>query len=176
MADQDPTPIPPPDEQSAKLGGGAYEVLRKRLQGLNGELTGRLEALNSRRKATFGSQESQIVGNDRIPTENNCVPRDIIGVGHFLIFGYNVYIGLKSETKLEDVFSVQEFDGNGFRSAGLEFLDDPTFGKDFGELYKYYKNARFLQFIKKPGRLLLIFQVGNTANDIRAQRADISSP
>lgn len=174
MAEQEPTQSAPADEQSAELGGGAYDVLRKRLLGLNSELIRRLEALNSRRKATFGSQESQIAGNDRIPTENNCVPRDITGVGRFLIFGYNVYIGLKSETKLEDVFSVHEFDGNGFRNAGLDLLDHGSFRKDFGELYKYYKNARFLQFVKKPGRLLLIFQVGNTANETRVFRFAIN--
>jgi MoxR-like ATPase len=170
MAGQDPTQVPPNDEQSEELGGGAYEVLRKRLLSLNGDLTKRLDALNTKRKATFGGQESQIVGNDRIPTENNCVPRDIIGVGHHLIFGYNVYIGLKTETKLEDVFSVHEFNGSGFQQAGTDLLDNAQFHKDFGELYKYYKNARFLQFIKKPGRLLMLFQVGNTAKDIRVFR------
>jgi hypothetical protein len=170
MAGPDPTQVPPRDEQSEELGGGAYEVLRKRLLGLNGELTARLEALNGKRKATFGGQESQIVGNDRIPTENNCVPRDIVGIGRHLIFGYNVYIGLKTETKLEDVFCVHQFNGSGFQQAEVDLLDHPQFRKDFGELYKYYKNARFLQFIKKTGSLLLIFQVGNTTKDIRAFR------
>ncbi|MCK5805292.1 MAG: DNA repair ATPase [Lentisphaeria bacterium] len=175
MADADSTPKDEQAQQPEALGGGAYEVLRKRLQALNTDLVKRLESLNASRKELFGGQESQIIGNDRIPTENNCVPRDIIGVGNRLVFGYNVHIGLKTETKLEDVFSVHEFDGEGFRGVDDSLLAAPAFRHDFCELYKYYKNARFLQFIKTTGRLLFLFQVGNTVTDLRIFRFSINN-
>ncbi len=153
------------DQSGETLEGGAYEVLRKRLSTLNRSLLKKLEQLNVRRKDVFGGQELAILGNARIKTENNCVPRDIIGVGSHLIFGYNVFIGLKSETAVSDVFSVHRFDGVDLHLPDADVLGDPNFLRDFSELYKYYKNARFLQFIKSPGRLLMIFQVGETVGD-----------
>ena len=68
------------------------------------------DALNSKRKEAFGGTELTVVGNERVRTENNCVPRDIINVGGTLLFGYNVFLGLKTETKIDDVFSLHKFE------------------------------------------------------------------
>ena len=86
--------------------GGAYEVLHKRLleQGLRLRQT--TEALNAQRLQEFGSSQMEVIGRVRIRTENNCTARDIVQVGENLLFGYNVFLGLKKETRVEDVFSL----------------------------------------------------------------------
>lgn len=68
--------------------GGAYEVLHKRLRQTT-------EALNAQRLQEFGSSQMEVVGRVRIRTENNCTARDIVQVGENLLFGYNVFLGLK---------------------------------------------------------------------------------
>src|SRR5690606_27487408 len=97
-------------EQSAPaVERGTYEIIRDRLVGHARTLGEKAEALNARRLELFGSTELKVVGSERIRTENNCVPRDIVNVGGRLLFGYNVFIGLKTETKVADVFSLHEF-------------------------------------------------------------------
>ena len=152
-------------EEEQALEGGAYEVLKKRISGLESELSEKLEQINEKRKAIYGGHQSKVVGNERIQTENNCIPRDITGIGEYLLFGYNVFIGLRDETKVNDVFSVLKFDGNSFVEANVDVFADDNFTKDFNELYRYYKNVKFLQFIKSASRLMFIFQCGETIDD-----------
>src|ERR1700754_4160801 len=108
------------------LDAGTYEILRARLGAQAKELAARAEALNTRRVETFGGRQTRLLGTERIRTENNCVPRDIAEVGGSMLFGYNVFIGLKAETAIADVFAVHEFaEGKfgGSDKAGL--LDNP---------------------------------------------------
>ena len=86
--------------------GGAYEIIRKRLLGQGQTLNTQARALNEARLAEFGSSAMNVIARVRVRTENNCIPRDIVQVGEHLLFGYNVFIGLKKETKVEDVFSL----------------------------------------------------------------------
>ena len=86
--------------------GGAYEVLHKRLQDQGQRLRQTTEQLNRQRLEEFGSSQMEVVGRVRIRTENNCIARDIVQVGDCLLFGYNVFLGLKKETRVEDVFSL----------------------------------------------------------------------
>ena len=131
------------------LDAGTYEVLRARLAAQAKELAERAEELNARRVETFGGQQMRLLGAERIRTENNCVPRDIVQVGGSMLFGYNVFIGLKTETAIADVFAVHGFgrDGEAFRfdaGTGLPgLLDDPVFQRDFAELYRYYRETRY---------------------------------
>ena len=140
------------------LDAGTYEVLHARLGNQAKELAARAEELNGRRVETFGGQQMRLLGAERIRTENNCVPRDIVQVGGAMLFGYNVFIGLKTETAIADVFSVHGFtrDGEAFRfdpGASLPgLLDDPTFQRDFAELYRYYRETHLLQLRRKIGR------------------------
>ncbi len=60
---------------------GTYEILRDRLVEQARELGGKVEALNARRVELFGGTQLAQLGSERIRTENNCVPRDIVGVG-----------------------------------------------------------------------------------------------
>ena len=84
--------------------GGAYEVLRKRLADQGVRLRGIDDALNARRLQEFGDSKMEIAGRFRIRSEQNAVGRDIVQVGDLLLFGYNVFLGLKSTTSVADVF------------------------------------------------------------------------
>ncbi|TDK19559.1 AAA family ATPase [Luteimonas aestuarii] len=157
--------------------GGAYEVLRRRLRDQGARLRGIVDGLNAQRLAEFGDSRMEVVGRFRIRTENNCIGRDIVQVGDdLLLFGYNVYIGLKTTTRIEDVFGLYrlvEGDG-GFDVTPVDFngtfLAQPGFVHDFTELYAYYKHARLLQLIKRDGKLLAAFQIGERSTDVRVFR------
>ncbi|RVX45893.1 dynein-related subfamily AAA family protein [Nonomuraea polychroma] len=156
----------------AQLEAGTYEVLRNRLQAQAKSLAAAAETLNGERLKVFGGAELRLLGTERIRTENNCVPRDIVSLGDVMLFGYNVFIGLKPETAVSDVFAVHRFsrDGDAFRfdADKLETLDDPAFKKDFAELYRYYKETRLQQLRRVEGKLLAVFQTG--PGDMRVLR------
>ncbi|MFD7652947.1 DNA repair ATPase [Actinosynnema sp. NPDC059797] len=170
------------------LEAGTYEVLRARLAEQAAGLARRAEALNARRLEVFGSAELALLGTERIRTEHNCVPRDVVSVSvadgrgcqvaGLMLFGYNVFIGLKPETSVDDVFSLHRFtrDGDGFRFTDASpdelpgLLDDPRFRRDFAELYRYYRDTRLLQLRRVGDRLLAVFQTGARTSDTRVLR------
>jgi hypothetical protein len=161
--------------------GGAYEVLRRRLAEQGQRLQGLAETLNRQRLAEFGDSRLEVVGRFRIRSENNCVGRDIVQVGpDRLLFGYNVFIGLKTQTRIEDVFGLYRLvqGSDGYDVAALElkgsFLDQPGFVHDFNELYAYYKHARLLQLIVVGDKLLASFQIGERSSDVRVFRWALS--
>ena len=84
------------------LESSTYEIIQNRLQSRGKELQSRLSQLNERRKEVFGSIETRLLGSDRITTEHNCVPRDMLAVGNRFLFGYNVVMGLKTAVKINE--------------------------------------------------------------------------
>ncbi|WP_123745104.1 DNA repair ATPase [Saccharothrix texasensis] len=183
----------PVEVAPATLEAGTYEVLRARLAEQAAGLARRAEALNARRLDAFGGAELTLLGTERIRTEHNCVPRDCVSlsvaegrgsqVAGLMLFGYNVFIGLKPETTVDDVFSLHRFtrDGDAFRfeDAGSGdpaddelpgLLRDAKFERDFAELYRYYRDTRLIQLRKVEGRLLAVFQTGARIGDIRVLR------
>ncbi|WP_309109695.1 DNA repair ATPase [Saccharothrix sp.] len=177
----DATPTPTPTTPT--LDAGTYEVLRARLADQAAGLARRAEALNARRLEVFGSAELTLLGTERVRTENNCVPRDVVHVAGLMLFGYNVFIGLKPETTIDDVFSLHRFtrDGDAFRfedAARTELpglLDDPQFERDFAELYRYYRDTRLVQLRRVEGKLLAVFQTGARTEDIRVLRWQVAT-
>ncbi|WP_434390801.1 DNA repair ATPase [Melittangium boletus] len=174
MATESPTPA-----GETTLEGGSYEVIRARLLTQAEALATQAQDLNERRKKLFGGSEAAVIGNERVRTENNCVARDIVGLGRYLLFGYNVFIGLKKETRVSDVFSLHKFEKTaegGFDFSEVPateaggFLADARFVKDFGELYKYYKDAKLVQLRRNESRLLAVFQTGQSERDIKVFR------
>ena len=150
-----------------ELEAGTYEILSKRLQ-LNGQqLREKLNLLNQSRKEVFGSIDTELLATERVTTENNCIPFDMIPVNNHFIFGYNVHIGLKTETQLSDVFSIYAYKNRGFQPEGLDLIDDTAFVEDFKKLYKYYKNTRFVKFATIGRHLFMVFQVGQNSSDIK---------
>lgn len=163
-------------DQPLEDAGNAYELIRNRLKQQAQTLKTQVGTLNDQRTDMFGESELTIASNIRVRTENNCIARDIVSVGDVLVFGYNVFVGMRTETKVEDVFSTYRLDKSG-DSAGLKqlaigdsFLGDKQFQNDFQELYKYYKDSRLLQLRLVPGMLLAIFQTGSTFSDKRVFR------
>ncbi|GHH36854.1 DNA repair ATPase [Lentzea cavernae] len=152
------------------LDAGTYEVLRARLADQAAGLARSTEALNDQRVETFGSTALELVATERIRTENNCVPRDIVALGDVMLFGYNVFMGLKPETAVSDVFAAH---GRDFATVEAEFLRDPRFRNDFAELYRYYRETRLLQLRIVESRLLAVFQTGARIEDIRVLRWDV---
>jgi MoxR-like ATPase len=160
--------------------GGAYEVIRKRLVEQGKRLHMSVKQLNESRLNEFGSSEMAVISRVRVRTENNCVARDIVQVGDQLLFGYNVFIGLKKETKVEDVFALFNVHHT---ESGIEleqadyansYLTQSSFVNDFDELYRYYKHTRLVQLVKRDGKLLAGFQIGERLDDIRVFRWAVS--
>ncbi len=166
------------EQPENELEGGSYEVIKKRLTESGKALATKADVLNEKRKETFGGTELQVIGNERVRTENNCVPRDIVNVGGTMLFAYNVYIGLRTETHVQDVFSLRKFEQTegGFDLSQMPdehvpgLFDNEQFQRDFADLYKYYKDAKLLQVRIVEGKLLAVFQIGNTIEDIKAFR------
>lgn len=131
----------------------SYELLKKRLETQGDQLLAKAQALNAARVAQFGQREQQLLMRLRARTEHNCVARDLAWIGgNRLLFGYNVFMGLRRETRVEDVFAIYELEhhaGNGEPASDElvqlplagSFLDDARFAADFNELYTYYKQA-----------------------------------
>lgn len=167
----------------AGIEGSNYDIIRRRLEDQALELRKRADALNDARAAKFGGTEMSVVGQERVRTEHNCVPRDIVSIGQKLLFGYNVKMGLKTKTEVADVFTLHHFSREKdpdsaatFQLSPLpeetsdNFLSDPKFVQNFDELYNYYKDTRLAQLLRVEGRLLAIFQVGSTLGDRRVLR------
>jgi len=158
--------------------GGNYDVIRARLQALGTELSEATQALNVRREGVFGGTQLVMLGNERVRTENNCIPVDIVQVGGALLFGYNVHLGLKRQITAADVLSLHTFEqsdaGFAFHAAQepahLAILQDETFQREFSELYQYYKDARLIQLRVTETKLLAVFQTGATALDVKVHR------
>ena len=151
-----------------QLERSTYEIIRNRLQAHADDLRSKLGQLNEARRQVFGSIETKLLATERITTSNNCVPRDIVAVGSRLVFGYNVHIGLRSETRLEDVFDVHRFLDDTFHADALDLLSDPAFQADFKQLYRYYKKTTFAKFFRRGPHLYMVFQIGKSATDVKA--------
>ncbi len=154
-----------------KLEGGSYEVIRSRLEKQGAELRSRLGQLNEDRQDIFGAVETALVATERVTTEHNCVPRDLISVGkNRFLFGYNIQFGLKQATDPEDVFAAYEYDPEQhvFHAVPLsEVITDDKFGEDFSYLYKYYKETVFAKFMVIGPNLYCKMQIGKGADDFK---------
>lgn len=166
--------------ENAVAEGGAYDIIRKRLLEQGQRLQQLAQTINEERTAEFGQASMEMAGRLRARTEHNCVARDLVRVGEWLLLGYNVNIALKKETTITDVFTLYRLDegeeGLELSPCGVEktFLDSPEFVKDFNELYAYYKTAQLLQLVARQGSLLACFQIGDKLTDIRVFRWSIS--
>ena len=167
--------------EQAVAEGGAYEVIRQRLTEQGRSLKALATDINTARQNEFGSTEMKVLGRLRLRTENNCQAKDLVTVGDQVLFGYNVFLGLKKETRVEDVFSLytlSEADGQyELKLVAVQdsFLADSRFQNEFKELYAYYKNTELSQLVFKDGKLLASFQIGDKLTDIRVFRWEVSA-
>lgn len=149
------------------LEGDTYEIIQNRLQKQKNELQTCLSELNTARTDIFGSVETKLIANNRINTENNCIARDIVTIGSSCLFGYNVHFGLRTEIKLEDVFSVYLYEDEHFVAKSLDLINDDVFKSDFLNLYKYYRNVIFSKFSILGNYLHMVFQLSESVTDIK---------
>ncbi|MGO3106262.1 MAG: DNA repair ATPase, partial [Psychrobacter celer] len=185
---------PSSQADQAVASGNAYELIKKRLTEQGSRLEQQTATLNNARLQEFGSTQMQVIARTRIRTEYNCVAQDMVQVGDYLLFGYNVFMGLKRASSIKDVLSLYRLskatDGgdtaeedapksqaNQEEAYQLEevelagtFLDQQAFVQDFNELYRYYKQTRLMQLTVKDSKLLLAFQIGERISDIRVFR------
>ena len=161
---------PQTQSDAPQLESGTYEILQNRLRGHGEELRTRLNVLNDARKDVFGSIDLKLLNTERITTEHNCIPRDMVAVGNHFLFGYNVHFGLKTERHVSDVFAVYAFDDETktFSLEPLELLSNSAFERDFQDIYRYYKNATFAKFFIRGPHLYMVFQVGKSPSDIKS--------
>lgn len=154
--------------QINSLDSGAYEIIRKRLLTQKEVLLDHLQQLNVARKEVFNSTNFALKANQRISTENNSVARGIIALGNICIFGYNVHFGLRTEIKLDDVFSIYTFEDNQFIPQKLDLIADQHFISDYQNLYKYYRDSIFSKFRVAENYLYMIFQTSKNPDDLKA--------
>lgn len=156
------------NKSTSTLEQGTYEIIQNRLNKHGADLQARLAHLNAVRKEVFGTVETQLLATERITTQNKCIPRDMVSVGDRFIFGYNVHIGLRTETHINDVFSVYAYDDHAFHAKDNSLINSDKFLADFSELYKYYKDTQFTKFAELGPYLYMVFQIGKGANDIKS--------
>jgi len=153
--------------------GGSYELIQRRLTGLGNDLSTQIKDLNEQRLSAFGATDMSVETRVRVRTEHNCVARDIAAIGDVLLFGYNVFLGLKRNITVADVFSLhqlKEQDGEisivDLPIAG-SFLEDTSFVRDFDELYTYYKKTYLAHVYRQGSKVFAIFRIGERLDDIR---------
>ncbi|NLY03027.1 MAG: AAA family ATPase [Rhodopirellula sp.] len=167
MSTTDTTNQAGPETGGDAIERGTYEVIRNRLSAAGRELRGRLDQLNAARKEVFGAIETALLATERVTTDHHCVPRDMVAVGNWFLFGYNVHLGLKSAATLDDVFAVYRFENLTFSRLPLDAIADERFARDFQELFKYYRNTRFSKFAVIGPHLFMVFRTGPDVRDIK---------
>lgn len=157
---------------SEEIEQGAYELLKGRLESQASELKKRVDALNSKRSDLFGGREISVLGTERIRTENNCLPQDLVAVNGLLLFGYNAQMGMKTLTS-QDMLCLHRFEreGDSFSFPPLpkddqrNFLEDAKFQSAFGEIVKYLKSIRLRSLRVQTPKLFAHLQTGETNSD-----------
>ncbi|MHC4369337.1 MAG: DNA repair ATPase, partial [Planctomycetota bacterium] len=167
MTENNRNDAPAEGEGEVQLQGGTYEIIRNRLTGHAKELSARMQKLNNARADVFGAVENKLLSSKRISTKNNCTPRDMIPVGDKFIFGYNVFVGLRTETTFEDVFSVYQWKDGSFTSCPPDLIADERFEADFQHLYRFYRHTKFAKFAVIGKHLFMVFRVGKSISDVK---------
>ena len=152
----------------SELAAGTYEVLRNRLREAAADLRKRLEKLNHDRNEVFGNIETTLLSTERITTQHNCIPRDLVAIGNHVLLGYNIHFGLKTEVDLSDVFAAYRLESRQFHQGKLDWIREDRFEADFCDLYRFYKDTQFSRFFQKGPFLHMVFQVGKTTKDIKS--------
>jgi len=150
------------------LEAGSYEIIKSRLDKSRDSLEEKLLKLNESRKLVFGGTETTLKSTVRIHTDNNCIAQDIIAFEDRCIFGFNVHIGLRSVTKMSDVFAVYRYENDSFIQDDFSIIHDSQFEQDLENLYKYYRHSEFYRFWSKGAYFYMIFKVTEKEGDYKA--------
>ncbi len=173
-----------PASSNEGISQGTYDLLRGRLEAAAKELVKRADALNARRLEAFGSAKLELLTTERVRTELNTIPRDIANIGSQMVMAYNAEVGVRSEVRPEDVFSVHHLEPGSEGDATLWFspnpkgldgsaLDDDQFRRDFEELHTYFSQTKLEQLYAVGQKLLAVFRTGQGEGDLRVFRWEI---
>jgi len=161
--------------------GGTFATLKKRLTDHSSALRSTVRSLNEEREAKFGASNMDVLGRVRARTPHNCIARDVVRLGEFLLFGFNVEHGLKQTVELSEVFSLYRLEENAgsweitLSAVTGSFLENDKFQTDFSSLFRFHKEARLIQLVTMDGRLLMVFQVGDRGDHL-AGRSTTMAP
>lgn len=156
--------------------GGTFATLKKRLTDHAKSLQTHVKALNSDREEKFGASTMEVLGRVRARTPHNCIARDVVRLGEFLLFGFNTEYGLKQRVELADIFSLyrlEESEGSWEITQSSHvgsFLENEKFLTDFSSLFRFHKEARLIQLVTMDTRLLMAFQVGDRGDHLKVFR------
>ncbi|MDO9175437.1 MAG: DNA repair ATPase, partial [Actinomycetota bacterium] len=166
-----------------------YQLLRDRLHAIAGRLQAVADEVNLTRASVFASVPLALVEQDRLRTEQPSQPRDVVGLGDLLLFGFNTSGSLGRTRTVHDAFSlfrVQRASATDWNFSELpaddpaSFLSDAGFTRDVAELFTYYADTRLLKLQVVGTRLLMVFSVGTSVDDVRVLRwqlgADDAAP
>ena len=157
----------------------AYDILQARLAQVAEEIQVAADHLNDARAQVFGGASLALIEQERLSTAAACVPVDAVSVDGLLLFGTNIPPGLTAKRTVADVFTllhVTDVSPTDKDFAPLlpddadYFLNDPSFVRDFDELYTYYAECRLLTLRRTGEMLLMVFVIGERADDIRVLR------
>jgi len=174
------TTVPEPSASAGaeSLDSGSYEVLRDRLVQAAGRLEEQARGLDARRRELFGSQELTVIGTERIRTENNCTPVDVVSLGDRLLIGYEVHLGLRQSLRPEEVLTLYRCapTDDGWDLGEVDAAEAcpglygaESFARDFRELVEYSRGS-VLRHVRRGTRLLVVFQTGSARTDVRVFR------
>ncbi|WP_265088504.1 DNA repair ATPase [Psychrobacter immobilis] len=124
----------------AVASGNAYELIKKRLTEQGSRLEQQTAKLNNARLQEFGSTQMQVIARTRIRTEYNCVAQDMVQVGDYMLFGYNVFMGLKRASNIKDVLSLYRLIDPPNKNVG-DNNSESTADIDNGESTAYTESA-----------------------------------
>jgi len=158
-------------EDLKQLEGGAYEVIRARLEKHANDLRERMDRLNAERLDVFGGMETKLLATERVATEHNCQARDLVAIGpNRFLFGYNIQFGLKQTTDVRDVFAVYDFNAETKTFVAVAddvVLGDPRFIEDFRYIFKFYREAVFKKFLINGPHLYMAMRAGKSLDDVK---------
>jgi len=166
--------------------GGSYDVIRKRLLEAGRRAGGQGRDAQHAAQEGLRRRELALIANERIRTEHNCIARDLVSVAGHMLFGFQVFMGLKTETGVSDVFASTSSrrrtatSGTSRRCPSRgPARSSPTKGfvKELRDTFKYYsKDARLLR-LKRTDTALGSppCRVGATVRDAKVFRWAIDS-
>ena len=159
------------------LDNTTYDVVRRRLTEQAEGLGVAVQALDAERRRLYGAIGTELLATHRVRTENACVPRDIVALltptGGRFVLGFEVVLGLRTKTTPTDVLTELIETPGGIEVTPHTLLTDPTFNRDFAEIFQYHKDARLLQLRRTDQYLLAVFQAGARLTDIKVLRFDL---
>ena len=167
------------DRAAPVVPASTYQLLRNRLHAVADRLQAAADEVNQSRAEAFATVPLALAEQDRLRTEQPSQPRDVIGLGDLLLFGFNIGGSLGRTRTVHDAFSLFRVQ----RAAATDwnfnevpqddpasFLTDAGFVRDLGELFTYYADTRLLKLQVVGNRLLMVFSVGSNDGDVRILR------